>query len=180
MRFLSCLVVPALLVSFADAQDVTSGPDKGKSVPSLKVFDATGQHKDKDVDYSADRKTKPTIYVFVNAEKWDRPMARFLKNLDKALQDADENAYVVAVWLTDSPDKTKSYLPVAQQSLNFVKTALTCFSGEKSGPMDWNINSDAHLTAVVTVKGKILASLGYRSINETDVPSVMDTFKKGK
>jgi hypothetical protein len=180
MPFLRCLVVLPLLVCSAPAQDVSSGPDKGKTVPGLNVFDGTGQHKDKDVDYSAERKMKPTIYVFVDAGKWDRPMARFLKNLDKGVQDADESAYIVAVWLTDSPEKTKSYLPVVQQSLNFEKTALTCFTREKSGPKDWNINSDARLTAVVTAKGKVVASVGYRSINETDVPGLLDSFKKAK
>jgi hypothetical protein len=84
----------------------------------------------------------------------------------------------VAVWLTDYPDKTKEYLPLAQQSLRFQKTALTCFTGEKAGPKDWNINSDAHVTAVVTTKGKVASTFGYRSINETDAPAVLDAYKK--
>ena len=39
----------------------------------LKVFDATGPLKDKEVDYAAERKGKPTVYVFIQADKWDRP-----------------------------------------------------------------------------------------------------------
>jgi hypothetical protein len=174
------LLAPVSIGFISRGQDVSSGPDKDKTAPGLKVFDATGTHKDKEVDYSGDRKDKPTIYVFIDSEKWDRPMARFLKNLDKAMLDEGDDAYVVAVWLTDSPDKTKEYLPIAQKSLQFQKTALTCFCGEKSGPMDWHINADAHLTAVMTPKGKVTSTLGYRSINETDVPSVLEAFKKGK
>jgi hypothetical protein len=167
-----------LLASSAVAQDVSSGPEQGKKVPALKVFDATGSHKDKEVDYAAERKDSPTIYIFVQAEKWDRPMARFMRKLDDTLPKKDEDGPVVAVWLTDNPDKTKEYLPVAQQSLLFQKTALTCFAGGIAGPKDWNINGDAHLTVVVATKGKVASTLGYRSINETDAPAVQEAYKK--
>ena len=166
------------LVSLAWAQDVSSGPDQGKKVPPLKVFDATGPNKDKEIDYAAERKAKPTIYLFIQADKWDRPMARFVRKLDEALQKEGEDSALVAVWLTDNPDKTKEYSPVAQQSLQLQKTTLTCFTGEKVGPKDWNINADAHLTAAVTTKGKVAATFGYRSINETDAPAVQDAYKK--
>ena len=57
-------------------------------------------------------------------------------------------------------------------------TALTCFTGNKDGPRDWNINGDAHLTVVVVHEGKVAATFGYRSVNETDVPAVRDVLKK--
>ena len=52
-------------------------------MPPLKVFDATGSYKDQEVDYTAERKDQPTIYIFIQADRWDRPMARFLKKLDE-------------------------------------------------------------------------------------------------
>ena len=105
-------------------------------------------------------------------------MARFVRKLDDSLQKKDEDGLVVAVWLTDNPDQTKAYLPLAQQSLRFQKTALTCFTGEKAGPKDWNINGDAHVTTVVTTNGKVASTFGHRSINETDAPAVLDAYKK--
>src|SRR5437899_1403811 len=118
--------LPALVVLFlaapAWAQDVASGPDKGKAAPALAVFDATGPHKDKNVDYAKDRKGKATVYLLIQAEKFDRPMARFMKVLDQSIQKADIGGFVVAVWLTDDNDKTKNYLPLAQQSLKFDST----------------------------------------------------------
>src|SRR5262249_9356633 len=105
-------VAPAAL-----AQDVSSGPDKDAKVPALKVFDATGPNKDKDVDYAAERKDKPTIYLLVRADKFDRPMNRFAKGLDDRVKKDSEDAYIVAVWLTDDVDKAKERLPAVQQSV---------------------------------------------------------------
>src|SRR5258708_19513870 len=99
MKILRWLCVLALVIVAGRSwsQDVASGPEKGKDVPALKVFDATGPNMDKDVDYVAQRKGKPTIYVFVQAEKWDRPMAKFLKGLDASVPKTSKHATVVAV-----------------------------------------------------------------------------------
>jgi hypothetical protein len=161
-------------------QEVVSGPDRGSKVPALKVFDATGPAQGKDVDYATERKGKPTIYVFIQADKWDRPMARFLKELDKAVQKEGEDVAVVAVWLTEDVRKTKQYLPLAQQSLQFQATALTCFTGEKAGPKGWAVNGDAHATAVVTNRGKVAAVFGYQSLNETNAPAVLKALMKAR
>jgi hypothetical protein len=179
MRCHLLLALPLLLlVAPARAQDVSSGPEKGAKVPELKVFDATGSHKDKDVDYAGDRKDKPTVYLFINAEKFDRPMNRFMKTLDGAVKKDFEGAYVVAVWVGGDADKIKELLPRVQKSVDYEATALTLFNGAKEGPKDWNVNADAHLTAVVANKGKVAATFGYQSINETDVPKVKEALEK--
>jgi hypothetical protein len=175
-RLLLALLLPLLTLP-ARAQDVASGPDKGAKVSELKVYDVTGLHKEKDVDYAKERKDKPTVYLFVNAEKFDRPMNRFMKTLDGDVKKDVEGAYVVAVWLTGDADKTKEFLPRVQQSVNYEVTALTVF-GDKAGPKGWNVNADAHLTAVVVSKGKVTATFGYQSLNETDVPKVKEALQK--
>ncbi|HEY7156843.1 MAG TPA: hypothetical protein VH575_22940 [Gemmataceae bacterium] len=173
----SLTLVALLLPVLAQAQDVASGPEKGAKVPALKVFDATGAHQGKEVDYAADRKDKPTVYLFVNAEKFDRPMNRFMKTLDGAIVKDFEGVYVVAVWLTKDADKTKDFLPRVQQSVRYEATALTVFAAAE-GPKGWNVNADAHLTAVVANKGKVAATFGYESLNETDVPKVKEALSK--
>src|SRR5262249_17020 len=137
------LTVVLLCSAVARAQDVQSGPDKGKAVPELKVHAVTGPVEGKELDYAAERKKKPTVYLFVNAEKWDRPMGRFVRALDDAVQKMD-GAAVVAVWVGGDADKNKEYLPNAQKSLNLKATALTAFTGDKEGPKGWNVNADAH------------------------------------
>ena len=171
-----CLaVLPFLLAaSVSAAQDVTSGPGKGAEVSALTVYDATGPNKGKGVDYAAGRGDKPTVYVLIQADQRDRPMARFLKNLDGVV---DQGASVAGVWLTGDAAKTKEYLPVAQQSLQLQATALTCFTGERAGPRGWNINADARATVVVANRRKVTATFGYRSLNGTDVPAVRDALK---
>jgi hypothetical protein len=152
--------------------DVASGPKEGEKVAALKVYAVTGEPKDKEVDYAGLRKDKPTVYVFVSAKDFDRPTFRFLKKLD---EDLGDDGSVVAVWLTDDADKAKAYLP--KISRYFKGAALTVF-GETAGPKGWGINPDAHLTAVVAHKGKVVKSFGYLSLNETDVPEVVETLKK--
>jgi hypothetical protein len=177
-----CFVIGSLIFLPASvrAQDVASGPEKGKKVPALSVFDATGESKGKEVDYAAERKDKPTIYVVIMGDKFDRPMARFLKKLDEEVKKESDDAALIAVWLTDDVDKSKERLPLIQQSLQLQVTPLTCFTGDKAGPKDWNINGDAHLTAVVANKGKVFTNLGYQSINETDVKAVKEALAKAR
>jgi hypothetical protein len=166
------LLLPAIVA----AQDVVSGPEKGTKVPALKVADITGQNAGKEVDYAAERDKKATIYLFIRADQWDRPMARFVRKLDQLVQ--QEKSYVVAVWLTEDVEKTKEYLPLAQQSLKFEATALTCYPGKAAGPDGWNVNGDARLTAVIAANAKVAATFGYQSLNETNVDEVISALKK--
>ena len=113
----------------------------GAAVPALKVFAVTGAVENKDIDYAAERADKPTIFVFIQAEQWGRPMAGLLRELDGNVTKEADNAGVVAVWLTDKQAKTKAYLPIAQESLKFGSTALTFYKGETTGPEKWGIDS---------------------------------------
>jgi hypothetical protein len=172
-----CLALLSLLgMALPLWADVASGPPVGGKVAPLKVFDVTGKHKDKEVDYAAERKDQPTVYVFIH--EWNRPVARFLRTLDEAIKQDFDKAYQVAVWLSEQPEQTKEYLPKAQQSLKLESTALTVFQGEKRGPDGWGINDMAHVTVVVVVKNKVAATFGLVSVNETDARPVRMALKK--
>jgi hypothetical protein len=180
MTLLRCTLVLAVLLFERPAwsQDVASGPEKGKDVAALKVYDATGPYKEKDVDYAVERKGKPTIYIFVQADKFDRPMAKFMKGLDQGAPKVHEDVAIVAVWVTGDAAKSKEYLPRAQQSLDFTVTALTCCTEGEAGPKGWTINADAHATIVVANRGKVAMVFGYMSLNDTHVRTVLDALKK--
>lgn len=167
-----------LVSAVAVHADVASGPKAGDKVAKLSVYATTGEPKEKDLDYAEARKDKPTIYVFIQGEHFSRPIAQFMRKLDEALPDISEDAYVVTVLLSDNSDMWKDRLPKVNMSLMFKATALTVFTGEKTGPKDWGINVDAHVTAVVVHKAKVVQSFGYMSVNGTDAPAVTDELKK--
>jgi hypothetical protein len=57
-------------------------------------------------------------------------------------------------------------------------TPLAVFLGDRGGPDEWDVNPDAHLTAVVAVKGTVAARFGFVSVGETDVRAVRQALKK--
>jgi len=170
-------VLIGLVVSSAWA-DVNSGPTVGETPPALKVLALTGDEEYQELDFRDERKEKPTVYVFVRADRFDRPMARFLKTLDEKVKAVSDEADVIAVWRTEDAQKTREYLPRAKKSLQFRNTTLAYFPAGSPGPNDWAITGEAFLTAVVVHQGKVAASLGYVSVNETDVPKVEEALKK--
>jgi hypothetical protein len=159
--------------------DVESGPKAGDKVPALKAFGIVEQ---KEADFAKERKDAPTVYLFVAAEKdgiptGGRPLARFMKKLDAEVGMID-GAKVTAIWLGEKAfDAHKEYLPRFQKSMQLEHTSLAAFDGGKSGPEEWGINADAHLTAVVAYKGKVVKSFAFVSLNETDVPQVVKELK---
>ena len=161
-----------------------SGPKAGEKVPALKVFGVVGTVEGKEADFAKDRKDAPTIYIFVQAMEGGlpvggRPAARFMKELDTKIGDTSKETAIVAVWLGEkSFDKHKEYIPKFQMSLKLEKTSLTAFDGEKSGPNNWAVNSDVHVTVVIVNKGKVVKSFAFTSVNETDVKPVLEELKK--
>ena len=177
MQFYSIPTFLLLAIAFAPATlhaQLSSGPNVGIKVEPLKVFAATGQMAGNEVDFSAERQLRPTLFVFVQADKWDRPMSRFVRTLDQELAKNRQDVQLIAVWLTDDVAKAKEYLPLAQNSLKLAQTTFTVFPGDKNGPQGWGINFQAHVTAVVAQDGHVTASFAHRSVNETDAPAVLE------
>lgn len=158
--------------------DIDSGPNVGTPVSSLKVFATTGDHTGKELDYAAERGEKPTVYVFIPHERFDRPLARFLKALEKAAIEAGNDAAVVTVFLTNDEAKTKDHLPKVQMSLQFTANPLVVYPSATMGPEGWAVNTDAQMTAIVVKDAKVAARFGYRSANETVAPEIVEALKK--
>lgn len=185
MRTFCLSAVIGLILVFGSAAfaDVESGPKAGEKIPKLKAFGVVGPVEKEEADFAAERKDAPTVYLFVAAREGGipvggRPAARFMKKLDEEIGKI-EGAAVVAVWLGDKAfEKHKEYLPRIAMSLNFEKTQLAAFDGGNTGPDGWGINADAHVTAVVANKGKVVKSFAFVSVNETDVRPVLAELKK--
>ena len=177
MRCTLASILCSALAGFA-AADVESGPKAGAAVAPLKVFAVTGAIEGKEVDYAKERKDEPTIYFFVNAEKFSRPMNKFMLAIDGKLADAGDKAMSVIVWTGGDFEKNKEYMPKLQKSVPYAKSALTVFDGDANGPKDWGLNSAAHLTVVVAKAGKVVKTFAYESVNDTDVKDVLEVLKK--
>lgn len=157
--------------------DVQSGLTAETNVPALKVVAATGDQAGQEADLAALRKDKPTIYIFVPSDKFDRPMARFIKTVDQTLAHQRRDVQIIAVWLSDDVAQSKEYLPRAQNSLNLAQTTLAVHPGGKGGAGDWGINPDAHITVVVAEGDQVTASFGFVSVNETNATAVVEKLK---
>lgn len=179
MRSITLLPVLAILCFTNLAQaEIDSGPKPGEKVTPLKVHAVIGAVEDKEVDYASERKDKPTVYVFVQASTFDRPIARYLRELDKSVGTIGKDVYVVAVWLSEDKQATKDYLPRMNKSIKLENTALTCSLDGTTGPADWAINERAHLTTIIVKDGKVIERFAYQSTNDTDVPKVEEVIKK--
>ena len=139
---------------------------------------ATGDDAGKEIDIADARKDKPTVLIFIDADQFSRPIARYLKTLDGAVNTIGNDARVFAIWLTGDQEKTKDYLPRAQMSLSLEATTLAQFPGAKSGPEGWAISDRAFVTTVVANQGKVTANFAYVSVNETDVRKVAAEVRK--
>ncbi|MEQ2007994.1 MAG: hypothetical protein ABMA26_14450 [Limisphaerales bacterium] len=176
LRLALPLVVVLLSTTFGRAA-IESGPAVDSALPELKADAATGDDAGKKVAFTTTRKGKPTIYVFVRGDKFDRPIGRYLKTLDKALVEMGKDAHVVAVWITDDVDKTREYLPKVQQSIKLEATTFAFYAEDKNGPNAWAINDRAHVTTIVTDGTKVKARFAEQSLNETNVPEVTAALK---
>src|SRR5262245_52217674 len=128
---LATLVAAICVVSLSAQTD--SGPKAGEKVEPLKALLAVGDDAGKEKDLAAEQAKKTAVFVFVQAEKFDRPMARFLRDLDQELSKNRTDVRILGVWLTDDVDKSKDYLPRAQESLKLQQTTLAVHK-DKAGP----------------------------------------------
>ena len=172
-------IVTVLLACFI-VYDIESGLKAGEKVPELKAFGLVGEIKDKSADFAKERGDLPTVYLFVNAAKFDRPLARYIKELDQKANEVAEKVQIVAVWVGGDLDANKKRIPAINESLKFDRTAMAAFEGDAPGPNGWGLNADAHLTSVIAHKGKVIKSFAYQSVNDKDVPAVLEELKKAK
>lgn len=170
-------VVPLLLLTLATINS-TAAADPLKP---FKVFVAAGNNAGTEVDIVAQRKEATTIYLFVGASNWARPVAGYIRKFDKEVATGvpgAEGAAIVVVWLSDEPAKGKEYLPKAQMSLNLSRTDWTVFEGQKAGPDGWNVDIASALTTVIVRGNKEVGRLQYKSVNELDVPEAIKLLKQ--
>ena len=176
-RVLGLLLSILAVMSQTARADVDSGPTVGEKMPALALPVVVGANMGNDTDWLKERGDKPTVYFFVRMDKFSRTTARIMKKFDTELVQLGE-VKAVAVWLTDNKDETTKRLPLIQQSLSFDHTTLCLLDKNQDGPEGWGVNSDADLTAVVIVDGKVAKRFGWVGPNETVVKDLIAALPK--
>jgi hypothetical protein len=176
------LILLTLPISFDDGTAV--GPEAGKPVPALKTHQAAGDQADKEVDWQTASKDKPTLFVFVNSDKWDRPVARFLKKLDEAVNEAKQKAMpkaqVAIIWLTKDVDKGKEYLPRAQGSLKLQATSWNVFAGDAYDAQGWVLSGDSVINVILVKNNQVNWGRAFSAVNDTTVRPVVAALQAEK
>lgn len=168
------------LTGVIDDNEVNAGPETGKPVPSLKAVQIIGDHQDKTLDWSEESKNQPTFFVFVRSDKWDRPVARIIKDLDTAvneLRKEEPKVHICIIWISKDVEKAKEYLPRAQQSIKLQVSSWNHFIGEVYDITGWQLSGDGALNFVITKDGKTTWGKGYVNPNENIAGKVIQAFK---
>ena len=149
-----------------------SGPKKGKKVTPLKVYAVTGEPMDKEVDYAGLRKDKPTVYVFVSAKDFDRPMFRYLKKLDRDVSDRRIGRGRMAEQQYGQNQKSicRRFRSISRGRAHGVRQGRRT---ERLGDQ-----SRCAPDRCGRPQRQVVKSFGYLSLNETDAPEVVRTLKK--
>lgn len=159
-------------------EDIKAGPEVGKPVPELKLMQIHGDQAGKDVDAAELAKTSPTIFVTVRKDKWDRPVARVLKQLDEAAIKQDNKARIVLVWVSKDTEHAKEYLPRAQQSLKLQASSWNLYNGEVYDAAGWQLSGDGPLNIIVAKGGKVSWGRAFGSVDEIIVGKVIAALAK--
>lgn len=171
-----------LLLSLHSLDDVSIGPDKGKPLPPLSITLAVGDAKGEKKDLAKLLDKEAGVILFVSSDKWDRPVARFLREVDQHLSKEAttkntpaRKAYIV--WVTKDVKKATDYLPLVQQSIKLGPTQWAIFEGEVYDAKDWVLSGDLPLQFLLTKDGKVTQGTGLKSVQEDTIKKIPEYLK---
>lgn len=174
---LVAMVCSGLSVAVAE---VVSGPEVGKPLKPLMVRVVQNEKAGEPQDVVAEHKEHPTVYLFLSAEKFDRPGAKYLRGVDEQvqkLQRRDPLAALVIVWLTPDPEAGITRVSRIQGSLRLLAGQWTVY-GDAEGPEGWGINEAATITTVISRGEDVGARLSYDVVDDGDLPAFEEALKK--
>ncbi len=160
---------------------IESGPAVGTKVAALEVQIVEQGRAAEAADLRKQRADAPTLYVFLDGERFDRPTASYLREVDAAVQQLQRReplSGAVVVWLAADPAAAVEQLGRIQGSLKFPTVTWSIFPGPVAGPEGWAISDRARITVVVVDKGAVRAALAYDSVNATDSPALKAVIEK--
>lgn len=163
--------------------DVESGPAVGAKLSPLNVRLVENGTAAELQDVVLAHLEHPTVYVFVNAARFDRPAAAYVRGVDtlvQELQRRDPLAGLVVVWLTDEVTPGIERVSAIQRALRLPAAHWSVSSDGANGPDGWGINDRAVVTTVLAHGREVAARFGYDAINETNTVDLKRAIEKLK
>ncbi|HTN04205.1 hypothetical protein [Planctellipticum variicoloris] len=157
-RFLASLAAAVVMTAglAVSAGEVTSGLDKGASVPPFYVYDVTGPQKGSELCYRCRYGNQPVVSIF--AKEMNDEVAALAKELDGVVaKHRDERMAGFVVLMSDKPEAARTTLADAAKKNKIEQLPLTTFDGT-AGPDGYKINPKADVTVMMWVEGKVTSS----------------------
>lgn len=170
-----------LFVTYSDDKEIVAGPELNKPVPSLKTFQVVGTNADKEIDWKDINQNKPTLLVFVRSDKWDRPVARVLKQLDDsiiAISKDVPDAHMGIIWVSKDSEKAREYLPKVQQSIKLQASSWNHFNGEVYDAAGWQLSGDGALNIVLVKDNKAMWGRAFSTMQESIARQTVHELKR--
>jgi len=113
----------------------------------------------------------------VFARKTSEPLASLVKQIDKKIgENASLKSFVVI--MTKDAEKTKEALKKLATEAGVKHVPLTMI-GEKDGPPDYEISSDADITVLMWKQNNVKVNHGYKGeLTEKDVETIVSDIPK--
>lgn len=168
--------VAALLSAAAlPAQQVTSGPEKGRELGPLRVAAVVGPRKGQEYDAVAEMRKGPAAILFVH--EVTRNVAPILRAFDELVAEfAVLGQRGCIVRLDDDRTEAERHMPMVSQSLRLVEPIVVSVDGAE-GPGSYALNRKAALTLVLAVDGVVQESIGFTDTGRQDVPLLRLAFE---
>ena len=111
------------------------------------------------------------------ARKTSEPLASLVKQIDKKIaENASLKSFVVL--MSEKPGTVKEDLTKLAQEASVKNVPLTMI-GEKDGPPNYEISSDADVTVMMWNQGAVKVNLGYKGeLTEKDIETIVSDIPK--
>jgi hypothetical protein len=115
--------------------------------------------------------------VCVFARKTSEPLTSLVKKIDKKIaEEAKLKSFVVL--MTTEPGTVKEDLTKLAKEASVKNIPLTMI-GEKDGPPDYEISSDADVTVMMWNQGAVKTNLGFKGeLTEKDIETIVSNIPK--
>lgn len=153
------------------------GPAVGQAPPKVPAHLVK---KDEKVgDLLSDHKNAPGVVVLVRSEKFDRPLARTLRELDRESFRRNPDAKILMVFLATDKKAWRDRLVLVDKSLQLDNTTLAVTDEEKL-MADWGASVDHAMTVVVLNGGKVVKAFGFSEGGDGRAAGILEALPKGR